>query len=214
MILLLTFYVLAALGLFIYGTNCYVMVGLFLRRHQAERAKWRARIEAGQELFNRPAALPPVTTQIPIYNEANVVERVIRAAAAMDYPDSAHEIQILDDSTDETRSRVDRITAELRQQGKDIQVIRRSDRIGYKAGALRYGMQRCKGAYIAIFDADFVPPSDFLRQLVPALHSDPQLAFAQARWGHLNSEKSLLTRAQTIGIDGHFMVEPRLSPIL
>ena len=207
MTLLFSLYVLAALGLFIYGANCYVMVGLFLRRHKAERAQWTARIEAGQRMFDTPESLPRVTTQIPIYNEANVVERVIRAAAAMDYPDAAHEIQILDDSTDETRGLVDRIAAELRQAGKDIQVIRRTDRVGYKAGALRYGMEQCKGAYIAIFDADFVPPADFLRKLVPALRSDSKLAFVQARWGHLNSQKSLLTRAQTIGIDGHFMVE-------
>jgi cellulose synthase/poly-beta-1,6-N-acetylglucosamine synthase-like glycosyltransferase len=207
MTFILALYILAAAGLFIYGTNCYVMVGLFLRRHKAERAKASALIEAGQVIFKTPETLPHVTTQIPLYNEANVVERVIRACVAMDYPADKHQIQILDDSTDETCDIVDALARELQIAGHDIEVVRRTDRIGYKAGALRVGMDICKGEYISIFDADFVPPVDFLRKLVPALKSDDKIAFVQARWGHLNSQKSLLTRAQTIGIDGHFMIE-------
>jgi cellulose synthase/poly-beta-1,6-N-acetylglucosamine synthase-like glycosyltransferase len=205
--LILALYILAATGLFIYGTNCYIMVFLFLRRHKAERAKATKLIEDGQVIFDTPESLPHVTTQIPLYNEANVVERVIRAVVAMDYPGNKHEIQILDDSNDETCKIVDSLVRELQAEGHDIQAIRRSNRIGYKAGALRVGMDRCKGEFISIFDADFVPPIDFLRKLVPALNSDEKIAFVQARWGHLNSQKSLLTRAQTIGIDGHFMIE-------
>lgn len=207
MTLILTLYILAAAGLFIYGINCYLIIGLFLRSQKRERAKAKALFEEGEKLFKEPEALPHVTTQIPLYNEANVAERVIRAVAKIDYPAAKHEIQILDDSNDETCVIVDTLAEELQNAGHDVVVVRREDRVGFKAGALRYGMERCKGEYIAIFDADFIPPNDFLRKLVPALKSDDRLSFVQARWGHLNPEKSLLTRAQRIGIDGHFMIE-------
>lgn len=183
------------------------MISLFLLRQKKERADAQALFEAKQTIFKTPELLPHVTTQIPLYNEANVVERVIRAAVAMDYPQEKHEIQILDDSTDETRVLVDSLVEELKTAGYDINVVRRDNRTGFKAGALREGMKFCKGDFIAIFDADFVPPTDFLRKLTPALMGDSKTAFVQARWGHLNSQKSLLTRAQTIGIDGHFMIE-------
>ena len=207
MTLILTLYILAATCLFIYGANCYVMIGLFLRRRKNERAGAKTLFESGKQLFDTPETLPHVTTQLPFYNEANVAERVIRAVAAMDYPATKHEIQILDDSNDETCAIVDALTEELQKAGHDIRVVRREDRVGFKAGALRYGMERCKGEYIAIFDADFVPTVDFLRKLVPAIKSDDRISFVQARWGHLNPNKSLLTRAQRIGIDGHFMIE-------
>ncbi len=183
------------------------MIGLFLRRHKGERAKAQSLFESGKKLFETPEELPYVTTQIPLYNEANVAERVIRAVAKIDYPTAKHEIQILDDSNDETCAIVDTLAKELQADGHDIHVIRRENRIGFKAGALRYAMDRCKGEYIAIFDADFIPPLDFFHKLVPAIKSDDRLSFVQARWGHLNPEKSLLTRAQRIGIDGHFMIE-------
>ena len=207
MTLILIVYILAAAGLLIYGINCYVMIGLFLRRQKKERARAKALFAEGEKLFETPETLPHVTTQIPLYNEANVAERVIRAVAAMEYPAAKHEIQVLDDSNDETRAIVDALAKELQNAGHDISVVRRRDRIGFKAGALRYGMELCKGEYIAIFDADFVPAVDFLRKLVPALKNDDRISFVQARWGHLNPEKSLLTRAQRIGIDGHFMIE-------
>lgn len=207
MTLILTIYILAAACLFIYGTNCYVMIGLFLRRQKRERIAAQTLFKAGEKLFETPEALPHVTTQIPLYNETNVAERILRSVADMDYPTAKHEIQVLDDSNDETCAIVDTVVTELKAAGHDISVIRRQDRSGFKAGALRYGMERCKGEYIAIFDADFVPPHDFLRKLVPALKSDDRISFVQARWGHLNPNKSLLTRAQRIGIDGHFMIE-------
>jgi cellulose synthase/poly-beta-1,6-N-acetylglucosamine synthase-like glycosyltransferase len=207
MTLILIIYILAAACLFIYGANCYLMIALFLRRQKTERAKAKALFKDGEKLFETPEALPHVTTQIPLYNEANVVERVIRTVAAMAYPADKHEIQILDDSNDETCAIVDALAKELKAVGHDISVVRRSDRTGFKAGALRYGMESCKGEYIAIFDADFVPPADFLHKLVPALKSDDTISFVQARWGHLNPDSSLLTRAQRIGIDGHFMIE-------
>ena len=207
MTLILTIYFFAATGLFIYGSNCYLMIGLFLRHQKRERAKAKALFKAGAKLFEAPASIPHVTTQIPLYNEANVAENVIRAVAAIDYPVEKHEIQILDDSNDETCAIVDAVAEELKIAGHDISVIRRKERSGFKSGALRYGMECCKGEYIAIFDADFVPSADFLRKLIPALVSDDNICFVQARWGHQNPQKSLLTRANMIGIDCHFMIE-------
>lgn len=201
--LLFSIYVLCILALFVYGVNCYYMVWRF----------WNTRPDASRYTISQrtvnvtPKRLPHVTTQIPLYNEANVAERVIRAVAAMDYPVSRHEIQILDDSTDETALIVDTVVTSLRTSGVDIHVIRRKNRHGYKAGALQEGLQICKGELIAIFDSDFVPPENFLKRMVPPLLADSGLAFVQARWGHLNAGHSVLTQAQGLGIDGHFMIE-------
>lgn len=151
--------------------------------------------------------LPRVTTQLPIFNELNVAERLIDAAAAMAYPTGKHEIQVLDDSTDETRRIVAAKVAELRHEGINIVQITRKNREGFKAGALKNGLERATGKYLAIFDADFVPPRDFLLHAVPCFYSEPNIGFAQARWGHLNRNESLITRLQSIGINGHFMVE-------
>ena len=183
------------------------MVWRFWKTYRKESSRIREQINVAQMTFENTAALPHVTTQIPLYNEANVAERVIVAVAAIDYPTNKHEIQILDDSTDETCTIVDQIAASLRKQGKDISVFRRKNRQGYKAGALAEGMTVCKGEFIAIFDSDFVPKPDYLHQTIPPLLADEKLAFVQARWGHLNTSYSALTQAQSIGIDGHFMIE-------
>lgn len=204
--LLVVVYVAASLGLAIYGLNCYVMVALFLRRRDAVAAGDVVIREAAAR-FADPASLPIVTTQIPLYNEANVAERALRAAAAIDYPLDRHEIQVMDDSTDETADIVDRVARELQRAGHWISVVRRTHRRGYKAGALAEGLRLASGEFIAIFDADFVPPPQFLRHTVPFFLVQPQLGIVQARWGHLNAAESLLTRAQALGIDGHFMVE-------
>ncbi|GJL74126.1 glycosyltransferase [Nitrosomonas sp.] len=206
-IILLGAYVVCILALFVYGVNCYYMVWRFWKTYPQVTVHMRERIDAAQSIFANAALLPHVTTQIPLYNEANVAERVIRAVAAMDYPVSKHEIQILDDSTDETGVIVDRVVASLRQSGKDIHVFRRNNRQGFKAGALAEGMRVCKGKLIAIFDSDFVPNQNYLKQMIPPLLAEDKLAFVQARWGHLNSAHSVLTQAQSIGIDGHFMIE-------
>jgi cellulose synthase/poly-beta-1,6-N-acetylglucosamine synthase-like glycosyltransferase len=150
---------------------------------------------------------PYVVTQLPMYNEKTVAVRVIEAAAAMDYPHSRHEIQVLDDSTDETRTYVDQTAQKLRAQGVHISVIRRKDRIGYKAGALQYGLEQTNAEFVAIFDADFVPSRDFLKKSIFFFIDRPKLGLVQGRWGHLNSNSSLVTRGQAMGIDGHFMVE-------
>jgi cellulose synthase/poly-beta-1,6-N-acetylglucosamine synthase-like glycosyltransferase len=195
-------YFAAAGGLLIYGLHCYLMVVLY-RRQRSTAANKRSAVRAS----HRGSDLPTVTTQIPIYNEYNVVERVIRAVCAFHYPIEKHQIQILDDSNDETSALIDHLVHEMRAAGLRIEVIRRQSRQGYKAGALAAGLPQAEGELIAIFDADFVPASDFLLRLVPFFLADPKVGLVQARWGHLNDRHSLLTSAQAIGIDGHFMVE-------
>jgi len=200
-------YFTAAAALLLYGANCYVAIFLFARRR---RAASRER-ESLRERFGDPMArggdLPLVTTQLPVFNELNVAARVMEAACAMRYPEGRHEVQVLDDSTDETRQLVDETAERLRAEGHDITVIRRKSREGFKAGALATGMEQARGGLVAVFDADFVPTPDFLLKTVPFFVEDPGLGLAQARWGHLNRRHSLMTRAQSIGIDGHFMVE-------
>jgi cellulose synthase/poly-beta-1,6-N-acetylglucosamine synthase-like glycosyltransferase len=149
---------------------------------------------------------PHVTVQLPIYNEMYVAERVIQAAAKLDYPAELLQIQVLDDSTDETRNLVQRIVSDLQARGVNVVHIHRSNRIGYKAGALQAGLATASGEFIAIFDADFVPAPDFLRQALPYLQ-EPDVAFVQTRWGHLNRDYSWLTFLQSLAIDAHFMVE-------
>lgn len=207
-VLLISAYAVVSLGLFAYGANCYVLLVLFLRT-RSRTAEENARViaEGAERFANGGRGLPRVTTQIPIFNEANVVERCLRAAAAVDYPRELHEIQVLDDSTDETRDIVDRVAGELRRAGHDVRVIRRNQRTGFKAGALAEGLRQASGDYLAIFDADFSPPPQFFRATLPFFLRDPGLGLVQARWGHFNAQESPLTRAQAIGIDGHFMVE-------
>lgn len=195
-----------ALLLVVYGLNCYVMIFLFRRAAGAAECKRNAviaRFNGRKDHTN----LPPVTTQIAIYNEFNVAERAIRAACAMRYPEGLHEIQVLDDSTDETAGLVDGVVAELSAAGHDIRILRRAVRTGFKAGALSEGLAHAKGELLAVFDADFVPPPEYLMAVVPFFLADAKTGLVQARWGHLNRRHSLLTRAQSIGIDGHFMVE-------
>ena len=199
-------YFLAAFSLVVYGINCYVAIVLFTRRRAgAERAQ-REVIERFGDPMARPE-MPKVTTQLPVYNEYNVIGRVMRAACQMRYPEGKHSVQVLDDSTDETAGLIDQTATELRAEGHDIEVIRRESRVGYKAGALAAGMEATDAELIAIFDADFIPPEDYLLRSVPFFVDRPELGLVQARWGHINSSSSLLTRAQSVGIDGHFMIE-------
>ena len=149
--------------------------------------------------------LPWVTVQIPLFNERYVAERVIDACAAFDYPRDRLELQVLDDSTDETAQAVDRAVERARAQGIRVEVMRRADRVGFKAGALEAGLSRARGEYIAIFDADFLPTSDFLRRTLPHLLDGADLV--QARWGHIEASESWLTRAQATLLDAHFCVE-------
>jgi cellulose synthase/poly-beta-1,6-N-acetylglucosamine synthase-like glycosyltransferase len=190
-------YAVCAVLLSIYGFNSLALVWLYLRHR------------------NDPVPTPPppapdrwphVTVQLPVYNELHTVERLLAAAAALDYPHDRLEIQLLDDSTDNTRRVAARAIARLRQQGVDVKHVTRADRSGFKAGALAAGLTSARGDLIAVFDADFVPPSGFLRQVVPHF-ADPAIGCVQTRWAHLNHDYSPFTRAQATGIDGHFVVE-------
>ncbi|MDX1546923.1 MAG: glycosyltransferase [Rhodothermales bacterium] len=149
---------------------------------------------------------PVVTVQLPLYNEAEVAERLIDACAALRYPRHRLEIQVLDDSTDETAALVARRVRLWRQRGLDIVHVHRTHREGYKAGALANGLRMARGAFVAVFDADFVPTPDFLLRLLPRF-GDPRVGMVQARWGHLNADDTLLTRIQAFGLDAHFAVE-------
>jgi cellulose synthase/poly-beta-1,6-N-acetylglucosamine synthase-like glycosyltransferase len=155
--------------------------------------------------FNE-AELPLITVQLPLFNEMYVVERLVKAITEIDYPRDRLEIQVLDDSTDETVS-IARATVEnCARAGFDIHYLHRDERTGYKAGALEHGMKTAKGELVAIFDADFVPKPDFLRKLVHYF-TDQTVGCAQMRWAHINGSYNLLTRLQTIMLDGHFVVE-------
>ena len=157
---------------------------------------------------NPPDPWPRVTVQLPIFNEAPVVERLIDACAWLDYPHDRFDIQILDDSTDETTGLAVRRADYWQRRGVRIVHVHRSKRDGFKAGALQNGLRLATGEYIAVFDADFLPRPDFLRRLVPAF-TDERLGLVQARWGHLNRDDSLLTRIQAFGLDTHFALEQR-----
>lgn len=195
-------YVICGAALVIYGLHHYFMLYLFLRVKDNIRVD---NAKAEQEFEINDDRCPAVLTQLPLYNESNVAERIIRAAAALDYPN--HEIQVLDDSNDETCELVDKTVAELKAQGINISAIRRDDRSGFKAGALAYGMTLSDAQYIAIFDSDFVPNPDFLRRTIPHFYAHEKCGVVQARWAHLNANDSPLTKAQSVGIDGHFIVE-------
>ena len=179
----------------IYILHRHVMVRLYYK-NRANRPVLRGRFDA----------LPRVTVQLPVFNELYVVERLIRAVAAIDYPRELLEIQVLDDSTDETAEVARRCAAELREKGHDVVCLHRVDRTGFKAGALAAGLAVARGEFVAMFDADFVPTPEFLKRTIHHF-TDEEVGMVQARWGHLNRDYSLLTRVQAIFLDGHFVME-------
>ncbi len=190
-------YFLVVTTLFLYGLNyLYLSYHAWKRRDALESKLPTLKIES----------LPLVTVQLPIYNELYVAERLIEAAAALDYPRDRFEIQVLDDSRDETVSLVARTVDRIKRLGVQIHHLHRKERHGYKAGALSDGLQTAKGEFIAIFDADFVPNPDFLKRILPYFDHE-RVAFVQARWGHLNGSYSLLTFLQSLSLDAHFAVE-------
>jgi len=201
----LVIYLFALLSLFTYGMNCYLLMIFYrLRRPRA----LSRHIEIKKTFYqNYPSKnWPRVTIQLPIFNERYVVERLIESVCRFDYPKELFDIQILDDSTDDTIDIAKSVARQMKGRGFDIQYIHRDYRTGFKAGALREGLKTAKGELVAIFDADFVPNPEFLKETVPHF-TDPQIGMLQTRWGHINGDYSLLTRAQSIGIDGHFGVE-------
>jgi len=177
--------------LLVYASNAYVMVALH----------WRHRRDPQPEP-PLPDPLPLVTVQLPLFNERYVAARLMEAVGALWYPPERLEIQVLDDSTDDTPEIVAAAAERLRAKGLSVVHLRRRVRTGFKAGALAEGLTRSHGEFIAIFDADFVPPTDFLKATLR--HFVPDVAVVQARWGHLNRRYSALTLAQSLGIDGHF----------
>lgn len=152
---------------------------------------------------------PTVTIQLPIYNEQHVAERLINACAELDYPQEKLQIQVLDDSDDSTTALIYAAVQNMQPSDIQVEVVRRDSRTGYKAGALAHALPLATGDFIAIFDADFVPPQDFLRRTMPYFidSSNARVGFVQARWGHLNRTFSWLTRCQALALDGHFVVE-------
>jgi cellulose synthase/poly-beta-1,6-N-acetylglucosamine synthase-like glycosyltransferase len=201
----LIIYLFALTALFTYGLNCWFLL-LVYRLNYRKAAQKHQQIK---DAFYQSAPLTPwphVTIQLPIYNERYVVERLIESVCRIDYPEGLLQIQVLDDSTDDTVVVAAAMVEKMKSKGVDIVHARRKNRDGFKAGALRDGLKTAKGSLVAVFDADFIPNSDFLKESVPYFRY-PQIGMLQTRWGHINSDYSLLTRAQSIGIDGHFGVE-------
>ncbi len=182
----------------VFGLHRYYLVYLYYK-HRKQRPDVLP-------LENLPE-IPLVTIQLPIYNEQYVVPRLIRAICEFDYPKEKMEIQVLDDSTDETVAITAREVEDYRARGFQIEHVRRATREGFKAGALNEGLKRSKGAFVAVFDADFLPSRDFLKKTIPHFYEGQRVGMVQARWGHLNRDYSLLTRAQAILLDGHFIIE-------
>jgi glycosyltransferase involved in cell wall biosynthesis len=150
--------------------------------------------------------LPKVTMQLPIFNEVYVVERLLKAVSEIDYPREKLQIQVLDDSTDDTKELTQRCVAELQGRGLNVELINRVDRSGFKAGALETGLATAEGEFVCILDADFVPQPDLLKKTVH-FFTDPKVGMIQTRWGHLNRTYSLLTRVQAMFLDGHLLLE-------
>jgi cellulose synthase/poly-beta-1,6-N-acetylglucosamine synthase-like glycosyltransferase len=196
-ILVIVLYLVTLGVLALYGVHRSALLFLYLR-HRHERTEPQARFDE--------ADLPMVTIQLPMFNEMFVAERLIDAAARIDYPRHRLEIQVLDDSTDATSTIARSKCRALRDGGLDITYLHRDDRVGYKAGALEAGMMCAKGDFLLVFDADFVPGPAILRDLIDFFR-DPSVGMAQARWAHLNGDRSLLTRCQAMLLDGHFVIE-------
>lgn len=194
----LTLYVTSLLMLIVYGCHRYWIVFQYWKYHKR-----------GVKIRLEPLGVnehPFVTIQLPLYNEQFVVERLINTVASMDYPADRFEIQVLDDSVDQTVEIAQKRIEHFKNLGINIHYIRRAVRRGYKAGALTHGLKSARGEYVAIFDADFVPPANFLKDTLPYFR-DPKIGMVQTRWGHLNANYSLMTRLQSMFLDGHFVLE-------
>lgn len=195
-------YIIAALWLAVYAFNNWILTFIYWRyRHQSPRLPRFS----GEQYHSD--SLPPVTVQLPIYNEAEVVERLIKSVVKLDYPAHLLQIQLLDDSTDQTRLIAQSLVEQYQYQGINITYLHRQDRSEFKAGALQKGLETATGEFIAMFDADFIPSANYLQKIMPYFLSRPNLAFIQTRWGHINPTYSFLTGAQSVALDGHFGVE-------
>nr|WP_309760353.1 glycosyltransferase family 2 protein [Flavobacterium sp.] len=197
--IILTIYCLSILLLFFYGFSQLNLLINYLKNQK--------KIDKSIQFdFTIPSEIPVVTIQLPIFNEKYVVERLLITIAELDYPKDKLEIQVLDDSTDESIIDTKKIVDRLSSRGLDIKLIRRSNRIGFKAGALKEGLVSAKGEFIAVFDADFVPQKEWLQQTIPYF-KDAGIGVVQTRWGHLNRNYSILTKIQAFALDAHFILE-------
>jgi cellulose synthase/poly-beta-1,6-N-acetylglucosamine synthase-like glycosyltransferase len=193
---LLTPYFAVMIVLALYGFHRYTLVWLY----------YRNRKNATHEPPSRFAQLPRVTIQLPIFNEQFVVDRLIDSICRIDYPRELLEIQVLDDSTDETKEVAQAIIARYKAMGNPIVYLHRTNRVGFKAGALDEGLKTASGEFIAIFDADFTPPADWLMRVIHHF-AEPEIGMVQTRWTHLNRDYSFLTQVEAILLDGHFVLE-------
>jgi cellulose synthase/poly-beta-1,6-N-acetylglucosamine synthase-like glycosyltransferase len=191
-------YAICAFWLGIYGLNNLFLLGHFLSRRRPK--------SDSPPLPSPPAVWPAVTVQLPVYNELHMVERLLDAVGGLDYPRDRLEIQVLDDSNDETRDLIAAEVARLRARGVDATHLTREDRGDFKAGALARGLDSASGELLAMFDADFAPKSDWLRRVIPRF-ADERVGCVQTRWGHVNRDYSFLTQLEALGMDGHFVVE-------
>lgn len=192
---LLALYLFVLVVIAIYGVHRYQLVYLYYK-HRRNMPRQLACFRT----------LPKVTVQLPMYNERYVAQRIIETTCEIDYPRDALTIQVLDDSTDETTEIAQRTVAAMRKKGHDVEYIHRTNRDGFKAGALAEGLDRTDAEFICIFDADFVPPPDILTRTVHYF-TDENIGMVQARWDHINRDQSLLTKTQAILLDGHFVIE-------
>ncbi len=196
--LLLTIYFIALTILFGFGIHGIVLLYYYRKTKLQEN-----------DDVEQMGEWPLVTIQLPMFNELYVVERLIGSICDIDYPKDKLEIQVLDDSTDETQALAKKLCIEYEAKGYDISYIHRVDRTGYKAGALKEGLVIAKGEFVAIFDADFVPKKDFLKRTVPHFQNE-KVGMVQTRWEHINGDESYLTKAQAIALDGHFVIEQQV----
>ncbi|MGZ5537290.1 MAG: cellulose synthase family protein, partial [Chthoniobacterales bacterium] len=188
-------YLSVLLGLSAYGIHRYCIIYLFLKHRKRH-----------PQPMSQFVQLPKVTMQLPVFNEVYVVERLLKSVSEIDYPRELLQIQVLDDSTDDTRALTARCVAELQGRGINVELIHRLDRTGFKAGALEAGLATAEGEFVCILDADFVPQPDLLQKTVH-FFTDPKVGMIQTRWGHLNRTYSLLTRVQAMFLDGHLLLE-------
>lgn len=198
-VIVLVIYSLGLLMIFIYALTQLNLLFNYLKSKKKEQKLPDLDITDSNKL-------PIVTIQLPVYNEFYVIERLLENIVRINYPTEKLEIQVLDDSTDESKEKASKIIEKLRADGHNIYHITRKDRTGYKAGALKHGLESAKGEFIAIFDADFLPQSDWLIKTLPYF-KNPEIGVVQTKWGHINRDYSLLTRVQAFALDAHFTLE-------
>ncbi|MEO6695974.1 MAG: cellulose synthase family protein [Ignavibacteria bacterium] len=198
--IILSAYIISLTILFFFGAHGFNMIYYYFKTFATRTVDLTE-----EELYMKD--YPEVTIQIPLYNEQYVITRLIDSVLRMDYPKDKLEVQILDDSTDETTQIIHDHIQKYITTGFDVKHIHRTNREGYKAGALKVGLETARGEFVAVFDADFIPRKKFLKRTIPYFYRDDKLGLVQTRWEHLNREYSLLTKTQAVALDGHFVIE-------